>query len=127
MGRSWGKVGAGAASTLARKVRAGASRLRPLSDRRRFGRIKGGRLGCNLGSVLDLSSGGMRIQARRSLRKGEVSVELWSRTQRATIRAKIVWCRRVAFRRYEVGLEFQEVSEETSRALTSFATYLRHG
>jgi hypothetical protein len=112
---------------VTRTIKAGAKRLRPLSDRRRAGRIKGGKLGCSHGAVIDISSGGMRLRSPRSVRCGELEIELWSRTQRITLRAAAVWCKRVAFRKYEVGLQFCDLTDEARKTLTSFATYLTAG
>ena len=44
---------------MSQAARTGAARLRPLSNRRRFGRFKGSRLGCSVGRVIDLSGGGV--------------------------------------------------------------------
>ena len=112
---------------LSRTLKAGAKRLRPLTDRRRFGRIKGEMLGCNHGVVIDLSSGGMRLRSTRSIRCGELEIELWSRTRRVKIRAGAVWCKRIAFRKYEVGLEFRELTPEAEEILLAFASYLAAG
>jgi hypothetical protein len=113
-------------STIARSVRAGAARLRPLGERRKTGRIKGGKLRCNLGSVIDISAGGMRVRSSRRL-QGHVKVELWTHLRRAKVRAEVVWCGRLRFRRYEVGLQFLDMSDEAKQDLTAMALYARHG
>ena len=108
------------------KIRAGAKRLRPLAERRRFGRLKGGKLQCNRGQVLDISAGGLRL---RSVRRytSRLTVDLWSAARRVTIPAEVVWTKRLGFRKYEIGLEFRDVTQEMAEHLTSFAAYLRAG
>lgn len=124
------RLGAGAGRKAIRKmtntVRAGAARLRPLTDRRRFGRFNAGRLGCSLGRVMDLSGGGMRIRCTRRC-SGIVKVQLWTVKRQTTVQAKIVWTRRIGFRRYELGLEFRDLTPETTQDLSTFAAYLAAG
>ena len=111
---------------MVRGVRAGASRLRPLSERRKWGRVKGTRLNCNLGMVLDLSGGGMRVRATRRL-QGKQQVDLSSHARRVRVQADVVWARRLGFRRYELGLQFRDIDDVTAKELTGFASYLRAG
>ena len=121
-------VGAGrkAIRRMTNTVRAGAARLRPLTDRRRFGRFNAGRLGCNLGRVMDLSGGGMRVRCPRRC-SGIVEVQLWTVTRQTTVQAKVVWTRRIGFRKYELGLEFRDLTPETTQDLSTFAAYLAAG
>ena len=130
VGRSVMRQGIGAGRNAIRRmtntVRAGAAKLRPLTDRRRFGRFNAGRLGCDLGRVMDLSGGGMRVRCPRRA-SGLVEVQLWTAKRRVTVQAKIVWARRIGFRRYELGLEFRDVTPETRQDLSTFAAYLAAG
>ena len=112
--------------SMTNTVRAGAAKLRPLSDRRRFGRFGAERLGCDLGRVMDLSGGGMRVRCSRRL-SGGVDVKLWTVKRQATVQAKIVWARRIGFRKYELGLEFRDLTPETRQDLSTFAAYLAAG
>ena len=122
-----GRIGrSNPAHTMMRVLHAGATRLRPLADRRRAGRIKGTGLRCNRGRVIDLSSGGMRLRSPRRLR-GELEVELWTRIRRLDVRAKVVWTTRVGFRKYNIGLQFRDVTPDAARELTAFAAYLQSG
>ena len=99
---------------------------RGCASRRRFGRFSAGRLGCNLGRVMDLSGGGMRVRcSRRS--SGIVEVQLWTVKCRTTVQAKIVWARRIGFRNYELGLEFRDLTPESREDLNMFAAYLAAG
>ena len=116
----------GAARRMVRSVRAGASKLRPLIERRRAGRIKGASLNCNRGTVIDLSSTGMRMRSARRF-KGELSVDLWTPNRRLTVRAEVVWSTRAGFRKYDHGLEFRNLNEEIAQQLNHFAAFLRCG
>ena len=111
---------------MALRVRAGAARLRPLTERRKAGRIKGGKVSCNWGSVIDISGGGMRVRSLRRLR-GCLEVVIWTHHRRVTVRAEAVWCIRVGFRKYDVGLQFLDVTEDIKRELTAIGLYARHG
>ncbi len=111
---------------ITNKIRAGAKRLRPLAERRRFGRLKGGKLQCNRGQVLDISAGGMRLRSPRRY-SSRLTVDVWSASRRVTIPAEVVWTKRIGFRRYEIGLEFHDVTDEIAEHLTAFAAYLRAG
>ncbi len=97
---------------MSQGIRAGAARLRPLTDRRRFGRFKGTRLGCNIGTVIDLSGGGLRIRCATRL-SSRMDVKLWTAKRQITVPAKVAWVRRIGFRKYEIGLEFGDLSPET--------------
>ncbi len=111
---------------MSQGIRAGAARLRPLTDRRRFGRFKGTRLGCNIGRVIDLSGGGLRIRCTTRL-SSRMDVKLWTATRQITVPAKVAWARRIGFRKYEIGLEFGDLSPETQKDLSTFAAYLAAG
>ncbi len=92
------------------------------SDRRRRGRVKSrGSVTSNLGSVLDISSGGLRVLSKTKV-EGEGRVELISPTKRVIVTARVVWCHKVAFRKYVMGLEFIDLTPELTRTLTEIAT-----
>ncbi len=103
--------------------------LRPLFDRRKAGR-KGLRflsgmfvkeaeqaVKCDVGSVVNFSSAGLRVRSIRRL-KGKLKIELWSARDRVTVWAQVVWSKRVGVCKYEAGLRFRDVTEETARRLT---------
>ncbi len=125
MSRRWG-ANSNPVRMMARGIRAGASRLKPLSERRTFGRVKATRLRCNLGVVLDLSGGGLRIRSNRRL-QGKKYVELSSHARHVKVLAEVRWIKRLGFRKYEIGMQFRDVTEETAKELTGFASYLRAG
>ncbi len=92
------------------------------SDRRRRGRVKStGSVTSNLGSVLDISSGGLRVLSKTKV-EGEGRVELISPTERVIVPARVAWCHKVAFRKYVMGLEFIDLTPELTRTLTEIGT-----
>ena len=108
---------------MSQSVRAGAARLRPLTDRRRCGRFRGTRLGCNIGRVVDLSGGGLRVRRATRL-SSQMDVKLWTPKRQITVLAKVAWVRRIGFRKYEIGLEFLDMTPDTQKDLSTFAAYL---
>ena len=80
-------------------------------NRRAQGRLPQELLRSNLGPVLDLSMGGMRVRCTRA-RKGDVDVELMELEEPVKLRAEVMWTRRQGLRRYEVGLKFLDVPPE---------------
>ncbi|MDY7109039.1 MAG: PilZ domain-containing protein [Planctomycetota bacterium] len=73
----------------------------------------------NLGRVLDLSLDGMRIVSVRVPPEDEpVDVVLRDPDGRVKLKARVVWSRRVGFRRHEIGLRFLEVTRELASELT---------
>lgn len=88
------------------------------AERRQFGRIRHGEVRCNLGSVLDLSRGGVRLLTSRRLR-GKVRVVLHDETRAALkLQAQVVWRKRIGLGQFAVGLQFTEVNAEQARWLT---------
>ncbi len=87
-----------------------------LSDRRSPGRVQQEELMCDLGPVLDLSSGGMRILSRRQLRDN-IKAKVWAYNFNMILDARVAWTNRLGFRRHEIGLEFINVDESTSKIL----------
>ncbi len=92
------------------------------SDRRRRGRVKSmGSVTSNLGNVLDIYSGGLRVLSRTKV-EGEGRVELILPTDRVIVPARVAWCHKVAFRKYVVGLEFINLTPELTQMVTEIAT-----
>ena len=93
----------------------------PADDRRKSGRLRSeGMLGCNLGTVLDLSRGGVRVLSSRRL-KGEPVAKLSTLDEGLQVPAKVIWCQRVGFGQHISGLEFSTATPELSHQLTAFA------
>jgi hypothetical protein len=85
--------------------------------RRVPGRLPQELLSCDLGPVLDLSAGGMRILATRP-QAGAFDVRLRGADVSLTLRVKVAWARRLGFRRHEVGLSFLDVDESVAQLLS---------
>ncbi len=93
----------------------------PRDDRRKFSRLKSeGMMRCNLGTVLDLSRGGLRVLSSRRL-KGERVAELSTDDEGLQVPAKVIWCERVGFGQHITGLEFPTATPELAHQLTAFA------
>jgi hypothetical protein len=93
---------------------------RPGRSKRRFGRLPQETLMSNIGAVLDLSAGGMRIVCRR-LPPARIAITLKGYTLPGPLVAEISWSRRVGLFRQEVGLRFEDVSPEVTQMLTTIA------
>ena len=85
--------------------------------RRLKGRLAQEGLDCNLGPVLDLSSGGLRVLSKRP-REGVLTVRLDGFDMTLKLQAKVVWTTRHGFRRHEMGLEFMHVDDDMAHILS---------
>jgi len=90
------------------------------SGRRRTGRRLQESLSSNLGPVLDLSAGGARILSHRD-REGDQTVELFSNSGTFSLEGKVVWHRKLGFRKHEIGVEFTDVDEDAAQKLSDIA------
>ncbi len=104
-----------------------ASMLRLLgrSDfRRRSGRFPQESLTCNLGAVLDLSAGGMRVLCNRPM-EDEVRVFLAGYDISVALQAEVVWTHRHGRRKHEVGLRFLKVDHDLTSILSRISAMHR--
>ncbi|MCC6682140.1 MAG: EAL domain-containing protein [Phycisphaeraceae bacterium] len=93
------------------------------SERRHFGRIRQEEMRCNLGRVLDVSCGGVRIFTHRRL-KGRQRISLVNDTQTMLmLSASVAWCKRLGFREYAVGLQFVDMSADQMRCLSELVHF----
>ena len=100
---------------------AGITRLvKPDSARRKQGRLEQESLISNLGPVMDLSAGGMRIIARK-LPKTEEEIELRGLGDSISLKAHTVWSRKIGLMKFEVGMVFLNVTPEIAKKLTNLA------
>ncbi len=96
-------------------------RTRTRADNRRAqGRLPQELLRSNLGPVLELSMGGIRVRCTRAL-KGEVDVELMELEEPVNMRAEVMWTRRDGLRKYEVGLKFLDLPQDVAERLTEIS------
>jgi hypothetical protein len=94
----------------------------PVNERRRDVRLKQGSLHSNLGPVIDLSRSGMRVRSTRRLR-GIRAVVLFNRNgPHLNVRARVVWTKRIGFRKHVAGLEFIDPPNNMLRELAKLGT-----
>ncbi len=84
-------------------------------------RLKVEFLKCNLGAVLDLSYGGVRVRSRRALRGGHM-VKLYNSGTSVLLKAEVRRCHRIGLGKHEVGLEFIDLSPAVADNLRILAT-----
>ncbi len=90
-------------------------------DRRSHIRVPQSELHCSLGPVLDITSAGMRVMCRR-IPKDEVKFDLNTTVDPLPVRAKVVWAKRLGFRKHEVGLHFIQPSPELGNLIRCCST-----
>ncbi len=91
---------------------------RASDDRRAHGRLPQELLQSSLGPVLDLSMGGMRVRSARVPKSDELQVELLDVEEPLTLPARVMWTRRLGFRKHEIGLRFRNIRPQLARQLT---------
>ncbi|MCH8151795.1 MAG: PilZ domain-containing protein [Planctomycetes bacterium] len=92
--------------------------------RRVPGRLPQESLQCDLGPVLDMSSGGMRVLCTRPY-EGEVQIHVEGYDVVLTIQARVAWIQKLGFRRFEIGLAFLDIDEDVAQMLTRISTIHR--
>jgi len=92
-------------------------------NRRKQGRIRVQGIGTSFGKVLDLSAGGARLRAGRTVPPEGATVELAIQTLDGpiTLKARIAWVKRTGFLSSELGVEFIEVDAVARRAIADIA------
>jgi hypothetical protein len=93
-------------------------------DRRTCGRLRTEQLETDLGRVVNLSGSGMGVLSRQSLadRVGEtLEITLTALDEETTVRATIIWARRIGFRKHLTGLSFDDLAEDDRAWLTDLA------
>ena len=97
-------------------------------DRRAHARLPQEALKCNLGEVLNLSLGGMRVRCTRAPKDTVVEVELTYEGETMKVQAEVVRSNKIGFRKHELGLRFLDVDPETAKQLTrvSLNHWVRH-
>lgn len=95
-------------------------------ERRRHGRLRTEGLVCSLGTITDLSASGMCVfrQGRRSVSIGDhVTATLKYGQFVLPVDARVVRLEKLGFRRYILGLEFEETNPEIRKQLTRLASF----
>ncbi|MBT8486673.1 MAG: PilZ domain-containing protein [Phycisphaerales bacterium] len=89
-------------------------------NHRRHGRLKPGVLWCNLGVLQDISASGLRVVCKRPV-EGGLRVVLRGPDRVMRLNARVVWCRKLKFRKYEAGIQFDQVPDDVAAYLRSMA------
>jgi len=87
---------------------------------RRAGRLPQDTLACNLGIVLDISAGGMRVLCSK-MPPRRTEIVLLGHNLPGPLVAEITWYKRVGFFKREVGMQFVNVTPQIANCLTSIA------
>jgi len=92
-------------------------------QRRRHGRVLCRDVECSLGTLLDLSASGMRV---RTSGKPPAIGSLFATTLEGLdgpmlVGGVIMWTKRAGFLKFEVGIEFREVTPAMKQTLTRLA------
>jgi len=93
-------------------------------DRRTTGRFTQESLECNLGPVLDLSTGGMRVLCKRP-HQGTLEVRLRASQYSLALSGQVAWSKRLGFRRHEIGVQFVDLDDDTSHILSRISASYR--
>jgi diguanylate cyclase (GGDEF)-like protein len=92
-------------------------------ENRRYGRLKGPGLSCNLGTVIDLSAGGVRVLSKRRLRGRTVVYFDTGDGQKLGVKTRIAWSRRIGFRSHLMGLQFEDLPLSAAKRLLRQSAY----
>jgi hypothetical protein len=100
---------------------AGGSDARDPNYRQDGRLLLGEQVDCSLGRIIDISRGGARVLSKKRV-NGVGLIRIKMTGGLLLVQSRVAWCRRLGFRKYEVGLEFQGVTEEISEILAQLAT-----
>lgn len=93
-------------------------------SRRRFGRLPQELLQSNLGVVIDISAGGMRVLSRAKPNQ-RIQITLKGVRLPGPLIAHVTWTRRAGLFMREIGLCFENITPEMSQVLTHIASVHR--
>ncbi len=102
----------------------GMKRETNLSDRRTPARLQQEDLVSDLGPILDLSIGGMRVLCKRR-REGSLKVRLWAFQFYMNLDGQVVWTKHLGFRRHEIGVQFLNIDDDTAKILSRISAIHR--
>lgn len=89
-------------------------------ENRRTGRIVCEMVECGLGEVIDASASGLRVRGPRCprrWRKGPLRLRITGPNDTLSIDTKVVWMKRIGFRKHEIGLELLNADDDLRQAL----------
>ncbi len=97
--------------------------LKP-DSRRKHGRVICEMVSCSLGEVLDACAAGVRVRAGKEYeyRIGDIIVFTISGEDRPlTFKGRVMWTKRRGIRKFEMGIQFIELTELNRLALAQLA------
>ncbi|MCP3905491.1 MAG: PAS domain-containing protein [Planctomycetes bacterium] len=89
--------------------------------RRTHGRLTQESVTSSVGKVLDLSLGGMRVQCTRPP-EGVIELKLADDDEEISLRARVMWTKRVGFGKHQAGLMFIDLDTAQNLQLSRLAT-----
>lgn len=93
-------------------------------NERRHGRLRVAEVQCSLGQVQDVSPAGLRVRCRagRLVSVGQsLTMTLGTPVGLLSVKAVVVWSRRLGLRHGEVGLALVEMDEDVKRGMMAIA------
>ena len=105
----------------ARAIQRATDRSYDGPERRLAVRVNVRQLKCNLGRVLDISSGGVRLLSRRKLR-GRHELKLFDSNVGVHIESEVRWSERHGLWKHEIGLQFLNVTSGIAANLTKLVS-----
>ena len=107
--------------SIDRSIRSTVAAAKNTVEQRRSGRFKASRtIACNLGRVLDLSAGGMRLLSRREL-PDVVELEFGEPDNIVEVSARVIWRKQHGRREFESGLAFDDITPQMQQQLCAMA------
>ncbi len=96
-------------------------------EKRQHGRHRPDGLVCNLGQVVDLSQGGMRLLSKRERQGSQTVVLTTPRLGKLTLRGRVAWRRELGFREHVLGITFEEIAAVDRKQLTELINEIKAG
>jgi hypothetical protein len=99
--------------------RAGITKADVDNGRRRRGRLGQEAVISDIGSVIDLSCGGMRVKNAKIPKGEEFPIRIMGLGVDLTVRGRLAWIRKRGMFSKEAGIEFVDVTPEMARQITA--------
>ncbi len=96
------------------------------NDRRCDERHENNALSCQIGSVVNISSSGMKLkcEGKPPIKVGQtIDIKLDSGSQRVSVQASVIWIRRRGFKSYLVGMKFINIKDSLKAAIDSLGKF----
>ena len=92
-------------------------------NNRRHGRLVVQETGCSIGTIEDISCSGARILTKFKVKVSEKTIGLRIETLDGptTLPCRVVWSKRVGFRKWSIGVQFTAMTLDQRQMLTALA------